>query len=105
MQTKGKIPNAMLAACQSCVGITGTAAHDAMLRVRSQIDLPWSVALDVFLHTEMPKWIATVRKVLPNTDQLSPDCLGTLVSLAYNRGASFDMSGDRYREMRAIKAI
>jgi hypothetical protein len=101
---KGKIPDAMLAACQSVVGIKGTAAHDAMLRVRSQIDLPWSVALDVFLHNDMPQWIATVRKVLPNTDALSPDCLGALVSLAYNRGASFGLAGDRYREMNAIKA-
>lgn len=101
---KGKIPDAMLAACQSVVGITGTRAHDAMLRVRSQIDLPWSVALDVFLHSDMPNWIATVRKLLPNTELLPPDCLGAIVSLAYNRGASFNMAGDRYREMRAIKA-
>jgi hypothetical protein len=101
---KGKIPDAMLAACQSCVGITGTAAHDAMLRVRNAIDLPWSVALDVFLAHDMPLWIATVEKLLPNTTLLPPDCLGMLVSLAYNRGASFNNAGDRYREMRAIKA-
>ena len=101
---RGKIPDAMLAACQSCVGITGLRAHDAMLRVRNLIDLPWSVALDVFLHRDMPEWIATVRKVLPNTEKLSADCLGALVSLVYNRGASFDSNGDHYREMRAIKA-
>ena len=29
---KGKIPDAMLAACHSCVGIRGTAAHDAVCR-------------------------------------------------------------------------
>lgn len=101
---KGKIPDAMLAACQSCVGITGPAAHDAMMRVRNLIDLPWSVALDVFLHNDMPLWIATCQKYLPNFDQLPPDCKGMLVSLAYNRGASFNNIGDRYREMRAIKA-
>ena len=101
---KGKIPDAMLDACLSVVGIKGIAAHDAMLRIRSQINLPWSVALDVFLHTDMPQWIATARKTLPNTELLSPDCLGTIISLIYNRGASFGMAGDRYREMRAIKA-
>lgn len=100
----GKIPDAMLAACQSVVGIKGTAAHDAMLRVRSQIDLPWSVALDVFLHNDMPQWIATARKTLQNTELLPPDCLGTIVSLIYNRGASFSLPGDRYREMHAIRA-
>lgn len=100
----GKLPAAMVDACISVAGITGNAAHDAMLRVRSQIVCPWGVALDVFLHRDMPQWIATVRKVLPNTDKLSGDSLGALVSLAYNRGASFDRDGDRYREMRAIKA-
>lgn len=100
----GKIPSAMLTACQSCVGITGPAAHDAMLRVRPLINIPWSVALDVFLHVDMPAWIATARKTLPNTELLSPDCLGIMVSLIYNRGASFDRAGDRYWEMRTIKA-
>lgn len=100
----GKLPPEMVNACVSVAGIKGTAAHDAMLRVRWQITCPWSVALEVFLHRDMPQWIATVQKVLPNTDKLSPDSLGALVSLAYNRGASFDMIGDRYREMGNIKA-
>ena len=100
----GKLPTAMVDACISVAGITGEAAHSAMLRVRSQIVCPWSVALDVFLHRDMPQWIATVRKVLPNTDKLSGDSLGAIVSLAYNRGASFDRIEDRYREMRQIKA-
>lgn len=100
----GKLPDAMVAACVSVAGITRSAAHDAMLRVRSQIACPWLVALDVFLHNDMPEWIATCEKYLPNFDKLSPDCKGALVSLAYNRGPSFDMIGDRYREMRNIKA-
>lgn len=100
----GKAPAEMVNACVSCAGITGTRAHDAMLRVRTAINLSWSVALQVFLANDMPEWIATIHKVLPNTDKLSPDCLGVLVSLAYNRGAPFDRAGDRYTEMRAIKA-
>jgi hypothetical protein len=101
---KGKIPDAMLAACQSVVGIRGAPAYDAMLRVHNEIDIGWSVALGVFLSNDMPAWIATCQKYLPNFDLLSPDCKGVLVSLAYNRGPSFDNAGDRYREMRAIKA-
>ena len=100
----GKIPPEMVAACVACSGITGGAAHDAMLRFRSRINIPWLVALDVFLHNDMPEWTTTVRKYLPNTDLLPPDCLGMLVSLAYNRGPSFNAGGDRAREMRAIKA-
>lgn len=100
---KGKIPDAMLAACHSVSGFTGPEAHDAMLRVHSLIDIPWPVAFGVFLANDMPAWIATVVKYLPNTDLISPDCLGVLTSIAYNRGASFNNAGDRYREMRSIK--
>lgn len=101
---KGKIPDTMLNACLSVSGITGSAAHDAMLRVRSSIDIPWPVALDVFIHNDIPQWLATNDKILPNMNMLTPDCRGVLLSLSYNRGASYDRSGDRYREMRAIKA-
>lgn len=100
---KGKVPDAMLAIMHGCIGITGGAAHAKMLAVRSSIDIPWSVALDVFLHNDIPAWTTTCKKYLPNFELLSPDCKGVLVSIAYNRGASFNNSGDRYREMRAIK--
>lgn len=99
----GKLPAAMVEAMVQCSGVTGERAHQLMLAVRSQIDVPWDVALDVYLHRDMPQWIATCRSYLPNFDELPPDCQGALVSLAYNRGPSFDRAGDRYAEMRQIK--
>lgn len=93
---------AMLQVLISCAGITGSAAHSKMQAVRGQIDIPWLLALKVFLGRDMPLWIATIRHVLLNTELLGPTCLGILVSLAYNRGASFHNAGDRYAEMRAI---
>lgn len=99
----GKIPASMLAACQSCVGITGILAHTKMLQVHNQIDLPWSLALDVFLHNDIPIWLATNDHLLPNMVKLSPNRRGILLSLSYNRGASYNLQGDRYREMRQIK--
>ena len=101
---QGKVPVEMLNIMLKCVGLTGGHAHDMLPTVRNYILIPWNVALDVFLHRDMPLWIDTVRRTLPNTDKLHPDCLGALVSLAYNRGASFRTQGDRYREMRAIWA-
>lgn len=101
---KGKIPDSMLSACQSCVGIRGTSAHNKMIQIHNQIDLPWSVALDVFLHNDIPEWLATNDHILPNMSKLSPNRRGILLSLSYNRGASYNLQGDRYREMRAIKA-
>jgi GH24 family phage-related lysozyme (muramidase) len=64
--------------------------------------VPFDAAMAVFIERDMPKWEAIVTKALPNTDLLSGDSFGALVSLAYNRGASFSLNGDRYREMRSI---
>ena len=51
----------------------------------------------------IPRSVALVKRPLPNTAQLSQDSLGALVSLTYNRGASFGKAGDRYVEMRSIR--
>lgn len=99
----GKLPPAMVQACASCAEVTGEAAHGLMLRVRNDINIPWSVAFQVFLTVDMPQWVATAFKYIPGAQELPPDCLGAIVSLAYNRGPSFDRLGDRYREMRNIK--
>jgi hypothetical protein len=100
----GKVSDESLMQMISCAGITGASAYHKMLAVKASVVVPWSAALAVFLNRDMPTWIRTVDTVLPNTDKLGPMCRGMLVSLAYNRGASFNNAGDRYREMRAIKA-
>lgn len=96
----------MLSVMQSCSGIRGGAASARLAGVRNQIDIPWPVAYDVFLKRDVPQWTATVYKALgSNCDFLTPTCLGIEVGLAYNRGAGgFNSPGDRYVEMRAIKA-
>ena len=88
-----------------CSGVTGVHAHDLLMQVRGSIVIPWNAALTVFLKRDMPQWIATAKHLLPNWDKLGPMCKGIIVSLIYNRGAAgFNAAGDRYREMRAIKA-
>lgn len=100
----GKLPDTMIAVMERCLGISGQAAHDLLLLVRSQIDVPWDAAMSVFMERDVPQWTAKVIRSIPEAANLPPDCLGAIVSLAYNRGASFDNAGDRYREMRSIKA-
>ena len=99
----GSISPAMIAALQDCAGITGSPARSHALAIRHVIDVPWAVALAVFQKRDVPKWEDRVAAVVPNTDKLSGDSFGALVSLAFNRGASFGGKGDRYREMRAIR--
>ena len=99
----GKIDDDMIDALIKYAGLTGEHAHAKLAEAREEIDIPWEAAYDVFENIDMPDWSAKVKKALPNTDKLSEDSFGALVSLAYNRGASFSKDGDRYKEMREIK--
>lgn len=98
-----KIPDDMVDCLVKYAGLSGEKAHARLAEAREEIDIPWTVAYDVFSNIDMPEWCARVKRALPNTDKLSEDSFGALVSLAYNRGASFSKDGDRYKEMRAIK--
>lgn len=97
------IPQAMVETLSEVVGLKREAAHARLGHVRPLVTVPWDAAMKVFISHDVPKWIGIVERALPNCDKLSPDCLGALVSLAYNRGPSFSKDGDRYEEMRNIK--
>lgn len=93
-------------AIQALQGVSGVKGEDAknLAKKLRWITVPWEVALAVFHNLELPRWTNLVRLSLPNCDKLNEDCFGALVSLAFNRGASFNSKGPRYAEMRAIKA-
>lgn len=101
---EGLLPPTMVTVMESCAGIRGNEASRLLHSVRSSISIPWDTAKTVFMDTDIPKYTKEVTNAIPLAAGLSSDCLGALVSLAYNRGASFNASGDRYREMRQIKA-
>lgn len=100
----GKIPDAMVAVLRSVAGLKGDAAQRQLARVRPLVDIPWAAALDVFSNVSIPKYLK-MTDVLPHFDELPPTCKGVLLSLVYNRGASFSAAGDRYQEMRNIKTL
>lgn len=83
-------------------GVTGPAAF-GLLPQLADIAVGWDAASAVFLHRSVPVFVGITERALPNTSLLGPDCLGALVSLVYNRGASFGRPEDRFREMRAIR--
>jgi hypothetical protein len=93
----------MVTAMQAVAGLHGERAHNALNRVKYAIEVSYDEAMHVFDDTDKPRWIRITNNALPNCDKLHPHCLGALVSLAYNRGASFSSGGDRCREMRAIR--
>lgn len=99
------LPVGMITAMQRVVGLTGERAERATLQIKHTVDVPWDAAMAVFMQRDMPKWENSISRSLANTEHLSGDSFGALVSLAYNRGTSFNTSGDRYREMRNIKNL
>lgn len=101
---QGRVPAPMLDAMIGCSGFTGAAGRSKTAAVKNLIDIPWETAVAVHKECVIPRWEARVAAHLPNTDKLSGDCFGALLSLTFNRGPSFATKGERYREMRAIKA-
>jgi hypothetical protein len=101
---RGRVNDEMLAVMVSCAGVHGNAARPLCASVRDKIDIPWDIAIDVFLNRDIPEWEGAVSRAVPDSKVLSADCRGALVSLAYNRGAGgFNSTSDRFSEMRAIK--
>ena len=100
----GAIPDAMVSALEAALGVTGPPAEAIALSLHASVDVPWDAAIAVHRNKVIPRWTGLTERALPNTGALSDDQLGALVSLTYNRGASFDDPRDRYREMRDVKA-
>jgi len=101
---KDAIPDAMIQALIPAVDVRGADADQLAQRLSATVTVPWSAAITVHRQKVIPKWVTLVQASVPNTNLISPDSLGALVSLTYNRGPSFDSPGDRYTEMRAIKS-
>lgn len=100
---RGAIPDAMIERLEEAIGVTGQAAKPLARRLAASVTAPWEPAIQVHRARVMPRWVALTERALSNPGELSAGSLGALVSLTYNRGASFKKQGDRYREMRAIR--
>jgi GH24 family phage-related lysozyme (muramidase) len=104
---QGIISEAELSQLSKACGITKEAAAALASRLQS-VSISWDDAIKEYYNETQPRYVGLTEASLPNTKELRPESLGALVSLVYNRGASFsipeskDPSG-RFREMRNIK--
>jgi hypothetical protein len=81
-------------------GRKGEAARTLLPDV-ANVRIPYAIALDVFTRVTLPTWEARTLRIYPQAAALGGDCLGALVSLVFNRGAS--IVGPRRVEMAGIK--
>ncbi|WP_145145464.1 S8 family serine peptidase [Roseomonas gilardii] len=68
----------------------------------ADIVVPWTVAIAQFDAGKLPVLVGKLYGALDNLDLLHPHARGALLSLVFNRGASFALAGPRFAEMRAI---
>jgi hypothetical protein len=98
---QGQLPQEQIDTLKVACGVTGDAAQ-ALLPRTSTVDIPFENAMAVFRGATLVQTAALTATALPNANRLHPDSFGALVSLVYNRGASFRLQGERYTEMRQI---
>lgn len=77
----------------------------SFVTILSDIRIPWQLALAHFEQIKLPKLIKLLYASLPGVETLHPHCRAALLSLMFNRGASFRNSGDRFAEMRQIAEV
>lgn len=83
------------------------AAAEALTKQLQNFKVDYTGAHKQFVTETLPRYVGQTEDALANCDQLSPASLGALVSLTFNRGASYtipenkDKTG-RYQEMRNI---
>jgi hypothetical protein len=95
----------VIRAMQRFAGLHGVAAKNLLSEARRDILVPWDAAMAVFMKVSIPKFEAALLRAVPAAAQLPAGCFGVLTSITYNRGASYTAQGDRYREMRNIRAL
>jgi V8-like Glu-specific endopeptidase len=100
----GLLPQETLRRLAPCIGRKRPGAASLLPGVRD-IEIPYETALEVFRRASLPKYFKLLDDHIEDEQlrRLPPDCVAALVSLTFNRGASYGASGDRYREMREIK--
>lgn len=76
-----------------------------LVRARADIQVPWDVAVAQFDDSKMPALVGQLERALPNLDRLHPHSYGALLSLVFNRGASFRSPSPRFAEMVEIRKL
>jgi GH24 family phage-related lysozyme (muramidase) len=94
------LPPASLGALKPWIGKQG--GPQAVIEL-AHVAIPFKAAWTVFTRFSLLTYAGKTSAAFPGYHSLPPLCRGALVSLVYNRGA--DMSGDRRREMRAIRDL
>ena len=108
-----RLPAAVAQRLEATIGRSGAKesaeSMTALAQSLKDIAIEWEDAEVVFIAATMPKFQGETVRALPNAGELHPHAFGALVSLTFNRGATYAVPKkpgdrlDRYREMRGIR--
>lgn len=100
---KGLISETNLEALRQVTRIKGSVAKAWIPKLRD-VKIGWEQANSQFHQRVLPLYVGETLRALPAAAaELSNKSLGALVSLVYNRGASFNRTGPRFDEMNNIR--
>ncbi len=100
----GLLLAADLAKLETCIGHIRDKAALVINSVKD-VRVPYESAIKVFETASLPKFFAKLDRHIDDgvLRSLPSDCVAALVSLTFNRGATYQKAGDRYFEMREIR--
>ncbi|MBZ9603317.1 glycoside hydrolase family protein [Phyllobacterium chamaecytisi] len=100
---KSIIDSEAIGLLQTVANLTGGKASAALPTVKSTA-VPWDAAMKQFRNF-LPCVIAETEDAFPNTDKLTDNSFGALVSLVYNRGSKVSPGNARRKEMYNIHQL
>lgn len=101
---EGLLDTGVVARLVELAGLRGAAAK-ARLKDLQDIDIPYDVALRNFRETRLTQMYSSLLRSVPDVNKAPIACQMAMLSLVSNIGVSgFDAPGERYREMRDLKA-
>jgi len=89
-------------------GVVRKVGSDTLLSQVNAVVVPLEAAMRVFTLTTLPRFLADVRRIFPQVDDLPPARKTALVSLVFNRGPSLkDIRPEKHdrEEMRNIRDL
>jgi GH24 family phage-related lysozyme (muramidase) len=105
----GYVSQKDMGSLSNVLGLKGVPASQVLTSV-DMVEISFQLAQKQFIEQTLKKYVALTESALLNTNQLSDTALGALVSLTFNRGASYRVRADednkgRYTEMRNIRKL
>ncbi|OCP05795.1 MULTISPECIES: hypothetical protein [unclassified Ensifer] len=85
------------------LGLRGDAVDAFLASDAGKVSISYAEAKDNFIRTTFGPYAGRLLTSIPQARELSPDCFGAVMSVAYFKGFTFDSNAVRNEGMRSLK--